>query len=197
MAGAPGRIVILNGAPRSGKSSLAEAIQAAAGEVWINLGVDTMMAATPEHWRPGIGLRPGGERPDLEPVVSQLYAALFDSIAAHSRLGVNVVADLGIHDGYSRPLGIWDDLGRRLAGLPVLRVGVFCPIEVVMARRNADPRGGFYAAGSQVPPPVGRWQEEVHRGHDYHLTLDTAALSPADGAALIMAALHRERGASG
>ena len=82
-----GQIIILNGAPRSGKSSIVAAIQDAFDGVWMNLGVDVFMQATPERYRPGIGLRPGGERPDLEPVVALLYAGLYESIAAHSRLG--------------------------------------------------------------------------------------------------------------
>ena len=58
-----GTIVILNGPPRSGKSSIAAAIQASFDGVWINLGVDTYFRATPKQYWPGIGLRPGGERP--------------------------------------------------------------------------------------------------------------------------------------
>src|SRR5689334_3300849 len=101
-----GRIVILNGTPRSGKSSIARALQARPGGAWMNIGVDTIMAATPERFLPGIGLRPGGERPDLEAFVRQSYAALFRSIAAHAATGLDVVSDLGLHDAYSRPLGI-------------------------------------------------------------------------------------------
>ena len=52
-----GRIVILNGAPRSGKTSVARAIQKSFDGVWINLGVDSSGAVTPEQYRPGIGLR--------------------------------------------------------------------------------------------------------------------------------------------
>lgn len=33
----------------------------------MNLGGDYFMKMTPEDYQPGIGLRPGGERPDLEP----------------------------------------------------------------------------------------------------------------------------------
>jgi len=147
------------------------------------------MAATPERLRPGIGLRPGGERPDLEPAVGTLYAALFEAIAATSRLGLAVVADLGIHDGYTCPLGIWEMMQAQLAGLPLLTVGIVCPLDVIMARRNADPKGGFYAAGADIPPPVARWQAAVHAGHAYDLTLDTARHTPADCAAAIRAAL--------
>jgi chloramphenicol 3-O phosphotransferase len=38
--GAPGQIVILNGTPRSGKSSIASAIQQTFAGVWMNLGAD-------------------------------------------------------------------------------------------------------------------------------------------------------------
>ena len=183
-----GRIVILNGAPRAGKSSIATAIQAGLPGTWINLGVDTYAKATPAQLLPGIGLRPGGERPDLEPLVVQLYGALYDSIAAHSRAGIDVVADFGHHDDYSQPLGILPACARRLAGLPVLFVGVHCPLEVIMARRNADPQGR-YATGETPPPPVLRWQASVHVPGIYDLSVDTATASPEQCAALIADAL--------
>jgi len=71
--GTPGQIVILNGAPRSGKSSIATAIQNTFEEVWMNLGVDRFKPMTPDRYQPGIGLRPGGERPDLEPLIVLMY----------------------------------------------------------------------------------------------------------------------------
>ncbi len=83
----PGQIIILNGVPRSGKSSIVAAIQETFDGVWMNLGVDRFMQMTPQRYLPGIGLRPGGERPDIEPIVAILYAAMYESIAAHSRAG--------------------------------------------------------------------------------------------------------------
>jgi chloramphenicol 3-O phosphotransferase len=66
----PGQVIILNGAPRSGKSSIAAAIQETFDGPWMNLGVDVLVRqVTPPRYRPGIGLRPGGERPDLESFV--------------------------------------------------------------------------------------------------------------------------------
>jgi chloramphenicol 3-O phosphotransferase len=38
-------------------------------------GVDRFMQMTPARYQPGIGLRPGGERQDLEPLVTTLYTA--------------------------------------------------------------------------------------------------------------------------
>jgi chloramphenicol 3-O phosphotransferase len=185
-----GTIVLLNGAPRSGKSSIARAMQARLDGVWVNFGVDAAMAMQPAAIAPGIGLRPGGERPDLEPVVRQLYGALFDSIEAYARAGVNVVSDVGIHDAYSRPLGVLDDAVRRLNGLPVLFVGVKAPIETIMARRNADPQGGYYAAGDDVPAPVQLWQEAPHAHGVYDLEIDTGAVTAEQAAEAIGAMIQ-------
>lgn len=85
-----GQIIVLNGTPRSGKSSIAAAIQTTFDGVWMNLGVDRFKPMAPERYQPGIGLRPGGERPDLEPLIAVLYRAMYEAIAAHSRLGINI-----------------------------------------------------------------------------------------------------------
>ena len=110
----PGIIVVLNGAPRSGKSSIARTMQASADGVWLHLGVDAFCASiTPARLLPGIGLRPGGERPDLEEYVPVLFDALYGSAVALSRLGLHVVVDVGHHDDYSRPLGILGHVARQ------------------------------------------------------------------------------------
>ncbi|MCA0028088.1 MULTISPECIES: chloramphenicol phosphotransferase [unclassified Mesorhizobium] len=190
----PGQIIILNGAPRSGKSSIVQAVQESFEGPWMNLGVDTYEQVTPLRCRPGIGLRPGGERPDIEGLVPRFYAALYESIAAHSRVGLNVVADLGHHDSYSRPLDCLVDCARRLAGLPVLFVGVRCPIEIIMQRRADSPAGRGYVTGSPddpVPLAVRLWQEEVHRPGVYDLEVDTSLLTPAQCADAIRGRLRQ------
>lgn len=179
-----GKIVILNGAPRSGKSSICAVIQETFDGPWMNLGVDTFgLSVTPPRYRPGVGLRPGGEREELKPLVPVFFAAMYESFAAHSRLGLNVVADLGHHDAYSAPTGILADCARRLATLPAWFVGVRCPIRVIMERRNAGQPGreGAYLVSTPedpVPASVRRWQEEVHIPGVYDLEVDTSLLSP-------------------
>ena len=179
-----GQIVILNGAPRSGKSSIAAAIQARFEGVWMNLGVDVFKErVTPQQFSPGIGLRPGGERPEIEALVPTLYAALYASIAAHSDVGLNVVADVGHHDGYAKPRAILTECARRLDGYPVLFVGVRCPVETIMERRRAaqvDQPGSYVAASPDepVPAPVLLWQEMVHQPGIYDLEVDTSILTP-------------------
>lgn len=187
-----GRIVILNGAPRSGKSSIAAVIQDTFDGPWMNLGVDVFnLHVTPRRYRPGIGLRPGGERPDLEPLLPALFAALYDSVAAHSRHGLNVVVDIDHHHAYRTPFHPLPDAARRLAGLPALLVGVHCPLNEIMRRRRAGHPGrdGMYETGDDIPAPVLRWQREVHRPGIYDVEVDTSTATPAACAAAIASRL--------
>jgi chloramphenicol 3-O phosphotransferase len=143
-----------------------------------------VLQATPVRYLPGIGLRPGGERPDLEPFVAASSSALYDSVAAHAGHGLNVVVDVGHHDAYSRPLGTLRDAARRLESLHVLVVGVRCPIEVILARRAAT----GWSAADEGPgtPPVERWQEAVHDPGIYDLEVDTSLVSAEDAAGIIL-----------
>ena len=185
--GEPGQIVILNGVPRSGKSSIVAVIQETFDGPWMNLGVDNYKERVmPPRYSPGIGLRPGGELPDLEPLIAVFYAAMYESIAAHSRLGLNVVVDVGHHDGYSVPRGILADCARRRDGLPVLFVGVRCPVEVIWERyRNTWLREQDLPADAPVPDPVQQWPREVHKPGLYDLEVGTSLLSPEECAETI------------
>lgn len=173
-----GQIIILNGTPRSGKSSLAAEIQETFPGVWMNMGVDRFMEMTPKHYLPGIGLRPGGERPDLEALIGTLYRAMYDAIAAHSRLGLNVVVDVGHHDAYAAPQHILPACAQQLLRLPVLFVGVRCPLEEIIKRRQQT---GWHK-GDLTPERlrfVRLWQQEVHRLGIYDLEVDTSLQTPA------------------
>ncbi len=158
------------------------ALQELSEGVWINLGVDVARATTPARLQPGIGLRPGETGHPAAPYVPILYAALYESVAAHSRLGLNVAVDVGHYDAETLA-----DAAARLAGLPVLFVGVHCPLETIMERRRVagKERYATAAAGEPVPPPVLRWQHEVHGDWAYDLELDTSRLSASECAAAV------------
>jgi chloramphenicol 3-O phosphotransferase len=191
MALSPSQIVILNGAPRSGKTSIARAIQDSFEGVWINLGVDVFMGATPKKLRPGVGLRPGEEQHHVYTLVPQLYAALYDAIAAIARAGMNVVVDVGHHDA-----AVLADCAHRLHGLPVLFVGVRCPIDEIM-RRRAESDASNYLRGTDadpVPEPVLRWQERVHGSWPYDLEVDSSVMDPGECAEAIRRRLTERAG---
>jgi len=181
---------VLNGAPRSGKSSIAAAVQASFDGVWLSLGVDSFSQVTPHHLRPGIDLRPGGERPDLEHHVVVLYDALYESVIAMCRLGLNVVVDVGHHDDYSTPLGILGSVAQRLQDLPAYFIGVRCPVPVIMARRDGGEPGreGRYVTSDAVgvvPEIVLRWERAVHDPGIYDLEVDTSLASPGNCAVAV------------
>jgi chloramphenicol 3-O phosphotransferase len=186
-----GNIVILNGTPRSGKSSIVAIIQNTFDGVWMNVGVDAYMKMIPQRYQPGIGLRPGGERPDLEPLIVTLYHAMYESIAAHSRLGLNVVVDVGHHDFYSTRRSILYNCANVLKDFPVLFVGVRCPLDVVMKRR-IETWGAGYTEDGDVSQPVILWQESVHMPGIYDLELDTSILSSEECAEVIRTQLGKD-----
>jgi chloramphenicol 3-O phosphotransferase len=184
-----GQIVVLNGVPRAGKTSIAAVIQAEFAGVWMNLGVDSWIRCTPERLYPGVGLRPGGERPDLEAFVPLLYAGLYEAIAAQARLGINVVVDVDHHEIYSTPLDILPACARRLAGLDVLFVGVRCPIDVIWSRREQT-WGQRPEVDAGMTASVERCQVAVHDHGPYDLEVDTSVLTPAQCAAAIRTLLE-------
>ncbi len=110
---------------------------------------------------------------------------MYESIAAHSRLGLNVVVDVGHHDAYAIPRSILADSARRLNGLPILFVGVRCPIEIIMERRQNTEWNVGNTADSPIPHPVQLWQGEVHIPGIYDLEVDTSLLSPGACAEII------------
>jgi chloramphenicol 3-O phosphotransferase len=175
-----GQIVVLNGVSRAGKSTLAAALQESLPGVWMHLGMDAHMACTPPSRQPGVGLRPGRDQvsPEIEECVPVLYAALYESVASHSRLGLNVVMDVNHHDSYTVPRRILYDCARRMTGLPVLFVGVHCPIDVIWARRQATWGQERGSVDARVVAAVELARQATHAHGCYDLEVDTSLSSP-------------------
>jgi chloramphenicol 3-O phosphotransferase len=182
-----GRVVILNGVSRAGKSTLARAIQASVPGVWMHLGMDAHKACTPPNRQPGIGLRPERNqvRPEVEECVPVLYAALHESIAVHARFGLDVVVDANFHDSYTRRYGILEDCARRLAGLDTLFVGVRCPVEVIWERRARTWGQVLGDVPQDVVDAVELAQHATHAHRGYDLEVDTSLMSAENCAAVI------------
>lgn len=53
-----GTIVVLSGPSRAGKSTIAAGIQETLDGIWMHIGMDLHIQATPPRYKPGIGLRP-------------------------------------------------------------------------------------------------------------------------------------------
>jgi len=184
-------IVVLSGPSRAGKSTIAARVQAALDGIWMHIGMDLHIQATPPRYKPGIGLRP--MRPedvqgvqdvdgrvsynDLVDAVPALYAALYGSAAAHARNGLNVVMDVYHHEHYPKPLRTLDIAKRELAGLPTLFVGVNAPLDVIW-----DRRGQTWGQHRDAEDEAVRRAVEMHdaaaRSLSYDIEVDTSELSP-------------------
>jgi chloramphenicol 3-O phosphotransferase len=73
--------------------------------------------------------------------------------------------------------------------LPLLVVGVRCPVDVIWERRRASWGQDLRDADDQAVAAVERWQSAVHDPMDYDLELDTSSLSPAQCADAVVARL--------
>lgn len=185
-----GQIVILNGVPRSGKASIAKAIQNRFPGLWMNLDLDTA-----DRFLPGMRLPQGGKRPDLQNMLPLFLAARWESIALYSRLGLNVVADLGLDGGYPRAPGLISDCARRMAGFPVLFVRVLCSLETATRREQGEParKGLHLGTGDEhaAPSQGGRYGREVHRPKLFDMSVDTDVLTSLECADAILERLDR------
>lgn len=125
----------------------------------------------------------------MEDWVPILYAALYESVAAHARLGLNVVMDVNHHDSYSSASSILGDCARRLADLPVLFVGVRCPVEVIWARREATWGQQRELVDEGVRAAVELAERTTHAHGGYDLEVDTSIDTSQRCAELIAARL--------
>ena len=183
---APGTIIVLNGPSSAGKTSIAQAFQESARLPFLCFGIDTLLAVLPArmkrsedgfHDEPIPGSTPSeimwtsGEAGDL--AISGMHAA----IAALSRAGQNVIVDHVLaHDRWLR------DFVCQFRYLPVLYVGVRCPISVIMERRlqrgdrDVSHRGRAFARW---------WERATHSIGIYDLEIDTSELCPDQCAEII------------
>ena len=92
--------------------------------------------------------------------------------------------DVGIHEDYTRLLGLVDEMSSALAGLSALIVGLHCSLEELRMRRSAT---GYlsWQSGGDTREPVLRWQQAVHSALSYDIEFDTSVQSAADFAAAL------------
>lgn len=194
----PAPIVILNGFPRSGRSEVVKALQDQSGRIWVNLGQAVYSnAIAPPRALPALSLLPDDDPGELGKLVPVFYAALYDSMAAHSRLGLAVIADLAHHVATPEGRRILVDCAKRLAGLPVLFVGLHAPDEIIRERlRQPTP---LTENGDSEEPPlsdalIAKWKEALFAPGNYDLEIDTSLTSAGECADLIEETLRTMKG---
>lgn len=194
----PGHIVFLNGTSSSGTTSVARAFQELAAAPYLHTGVDHFLERVPSRlfvrcdaaevaahapvdgWL--LPFRDGAlvERPRLGPSALRILSGMYRAIAALAGAGVNVVVDDVIYDAR-----VLQAAGRALADLPVLFVGVRCPLAVAEARERA--RGDRAPGGARVFHGLVHQLVAAHGRYD--VEVDTAEHTPTECARAIQQAL--------
>ncbi len=104
------------------------------------------------------------------------------------------MVDVEHHDAYSIQREILPACAQQLMGLPVVFVGVHCPLEVIMERRRVT--WGANAPGTTldgtVPQAVSMWQHAVHVPGVYDLEVDTSVRSAEECADVIRRYLDKD-----
>jgi chloramphenicol 3-O phosphotransferase len=178
-----GRVLLLHGTSSSGKTTVARAVQAHSDEPWLRLGIDVFWNAIDERWmehgpRAADGFQWQDDATIVPgPVGQRLARGMRAAVAACARCDNNVLVDDVFIDRD------WLDGWRAdLDGLEWLLVGVLAPLPVLEERERA--RGNRIAGEARAQADV------VHAGIEYDLTVDTAAQSPDECAAAILAELR-------
>jgi len=189
-----GRVIVLNGASSSGKSTLAKALQARLDGPWLGVGIDTVVFALPKAYldQPLWGevfryvpTGPGSAAPfriETGELGRRLFRGLHRMVAALANEGHDVIVDhvLLEPDWLPELLGL-------LAAHDVVVVGVRCPIDILVERERERRDRTIGQAAAQ--------HDVVHRG-GYDVEVDTSVLSPQE-AADVIARTVEARSASG
>ncbi|HVT42425.1 MAG TPA: AAA family ATPase [Acidimicrobiales bacterium] len=174
-----GRVIVLNGASSSGKTTLGRSLQAVLPDPWLLLGIDDLIRAMPDEGLEDgtlLGIDGTGQV-HLGPGWQQLETSWYRGIAAMVATGANVIVDdvfLGGGESQRRLRAAFGDL-------EVLWVGVTCDLDVARAREAARPDRVSGMSAAQAA--------RVHEGVAYDLTIDTSDATPASCAASIASRL--------
>jgi chloramphenicol 3-O phosphotransferase len=179
----PGRLVILNGASSSGKTTLATAFRdqrAQHGEFWMLIGIDDFLSKLPVEWLdlglvhgPGQfaaeGMRleqtPDGPVLHMGSVCRDLLRSYRAAVSVAVRLGLDVIVDEVVIDEVC-----WTGWLDAVGDLDPVWVGIRCSPEVTAARELARGDRAVGMTSSQT--------ESVHRYPTYAFELDTTHLGP-------------------
>jgi chloramphenicol 3-O phosphotransferase len=159
----PPSAIVLHGPSSSGKSSLAEALQAASPNPAFHISLDAFVTMTRRRTMSEADDKEayGIHCENLRTTLTRVAATKFD-----------IIVDLVLRDQVD-----FEACLKALASRPTYVIGVQAPLEVLEARESARDDRGAGVAREQVGDPAYRRR--------YDLVVDTSKCSPAEGAAAI------------
>jgi chloramphenicol 3-O phosphotransferase len=176
-----GRIIVLNGTSSSGKTTLVRALQDRLPDPWIEIGIDRFVFALPKRYlnqplwsevfryvRPD-GRGDGPFTIETGPLGERLVGGMHRTAAALAAGGLDLIVDHVLLEP-----GWLDEMARLWASIPVLFVGVRCPLEVVIERERERRDRTIGQAEAQFAV--------VHSRGGYDVEVDTSELRPEEAA---------------
>lgn len=172
-----GKIILLNGASSSGKSSIAKILQDLFDEPYLHLGIDTVFNMIPSKCKqrepPRLSAfvwmtdddRRSGVRIDVGPLGHKIMSGFHHACAAMRTSGMNLIIDhVLLEPAWTAECQVLFSPFRFYC------VGVFCSLEI-LERRERE-RGDRQIGLARFTAL------NVHTGNDYDMTIDTSFLSP-------------------
>lgn len=160
-----GTIVVLNGPSSAGKSTLSRYLCENLVEHHLHIELDAFRNMEPaNYW--------DVEKQVIQVRVAALCRAINATAATFSRHGQAVIVDHVLSSD------AWHYMLEDLNGLPVLIVGVFCSLEILIERELARGNRKIGTAKSQF--------DSIHANRHYDHVVDTSSSSASDCAQLVL-----------
>lgn len=169
------KIILLNGAGSSGKSSIARSIQHLSHELWLTFGIDTFIEMTSypsigkegEYFSfvPGENNRGATMRVELKDSGKQLFGLMADFAVLLANQGYNLIIDEVLFDEDHLKLYV-----EKLVQHNVYFVGVMCDLPIMQEREFLRRNRAIGLSNDQF--------DRVHEGiRSYDFTVDTSSSS--------------------
>ena len=187
-----GKIILLNGASSSGKSSIAIELQSLLKEPCMHLGIDTVFTMIPAKCKcnnpPGLKAfvwepkNKGAQEVHISvgPLGHKIMTGFHRACAALCSSGINLILDHFLFE----PRWTRECL-QLFRPFDVCFVGLQCPVEIL--ERREKERGDRQIGLARFSA------KQVHKGNKYDIELDTSCYLPRECAEQIIEALYINR----
>ena len=157
------KIIFLNGVSNSGKTAIAEELQATLEEPYLHISVENFVKMMPSEYKKQITINSYNKRV----ITGMGYASL-----ALLKKGLNLILEEVCYER-SQMLFYF----KLFKAFKAFYVGVHCPLEVILKREQQANANTTSTAANEI--------KLVHKGIQYDLEVNTAAITPTECAGYI------------